>query len=327
MLTILQVTRNIEPFKTGLLTLRDGAQLYWEATGNPDGEPLLWLHGGPGTGLGSGGYKRAPNPQDWLIVGLDQRACGRSRPLANEPGFDLSTLRTTNLIADLEELREHLGVKRWLVAGGSWGTTLAMAYGQEHPHRVSGFVLAALTDGSRAYVEWISESVGRVFPEAWETFNSASGRQPGQRLLDAYLERLTDPNPQVRTAAALAWCNWEDAHMSIPGGAVVSLAARDPQFREVYALQVAHSWANNAFLGEHGIVDNLNRISHLPAVLIHGRQDISGPVATAWQLHTQWPGSELHIFEHEGHGGKAMGAAIEQAYIDLLPVVRRSSAP
>lgn len=175
--------------------------------------------------------------------------------------------------------------------------------------------------------EWISESVGRVFPEAWEAFNSASGRQPGQRLLDAYLERLTDPNPQVRTAAALAWCLWEDAHMSIPGGAVASLAERDPQFREVYALQVAYSWANNAFLGEHGIMDNLNRISHLPAVLIHGRQDISGPVATAWQLHTQWPGSELHIFEHEGHGGKEMGAAIGQAYIDLLPMVQRSSAP
>ncbi|QFG70120.1 alpha/beta fold hydrolase [Ornithinimicrobium pratense] len=304
-----------------MLTLRDGAQIYWETTGNPAGTPLLWLHGGPGTGLLSGGYKRAPDPKSWLIVGLDQRACGRSRPLANEPGFDLSTLQTPALIADLEELRQHLGIERWLVAGGSWGTTLAMAYGQAHPERVTGFVLTAVTDGSRGYVEWISESVERVFPEAWEAYEAASGRAPGQRLLDAYVERLTDPNPRVRDAAAMAWCTWEDAHMSIPHRVAPDLASRDPQFREVYALQVAYSWANNAFLGEQGILDNIHRICHLPAVLIHGRLDISGPVGTARRLHRQWPGSQLVIVEHEGHGGPDMGAALRQAYTDLLPIV------
>lgn len=312
----------IEPFDTGMLTLRDGADIYWEISGNPDGEPLLWLHGGPGTGLLSGGYKRTPDPEQWLIVGLDQRACGRSRPLAAEPGFDLSTLQTPNLIADLEELRQHLGIERWLVAGGSWGTTLALAYGQAHPERVTGFVLTAVTDGSREYVEWISESVGRIFPEAWEAYEAASGRAPEQPLLDAYVERLTDPDPQVRTAAALAWCIWEDTHMSIPGGAVADLAARDSQFREILALQVAYSWANNAFLGEQGIVDNLDRIAHLPAVLIHGRLDISGPVGTAWRLHQLWPKSKLVIVEHEGHGGPDMGAALRQAYTELLPAVQ-----
>lgn len=312
----------VEPFDTGLLTLRDEAEVYWETTGNPNGEPMVWLHGGPGTGLMSGGYKRAPDPEQWLIVGLDQRACGRSRPLASEPGFDLSTLQTQNLIADLEELRDHLGIQRWLVAGGSWGTTLALAYGQAHPDRVSGFALTAVTDGSRAYVEWISESIGRVFPESWAAFDAGSGRRHGQRLLDAYVERLTDPNPAVREAAALAWCTWEDAHISIPGGSQHGLALRDPQFREVYALQVAYSWAHHAFLGERGVLDDLPTVTHLPAVFIHGRLDVSGPLSTAWQLHQGWPGSRLVVIEHEGHGGKDMSAALRQAYIDLLPAIK-----
>lgn len=318
------MSRGRTPAGSGLLTLRDGARIHWETAGNPDGEPLVWLHGGPGTGLMSGGYARVPDPQQWLIVGLDQRACGRSRPLANEPGFDLTTLQTPNLIADLEELREHLGIERWLVAGGSWGTTLALAYGQAHPERVSGFVLAALTDGSRDYVEWISESVGRIFPEAWEEFEAGSRRAPGQRLLDAYLERLTDPDPEVRAAAASAWCRWEDAHVSITGGSVGGLASRDPQFQEVFATQVAYSWANTAFLGEHGIVDALDRIAHLPAVLIHGRLDVSGPVSIAWRLHRAWPGSRLRVIEDEGHGGPAMSAAVGDAYAELLPVVGRA---
>ncbi len=283
----------IEPFTSGWLGLRDGAQIYWEASGNPDGVPLVWLHGGPGSGLMSGGYKRAPDPERWLIVGLDQRACGRSRPLVTEPGFDLSTLTTQALIDDLEELRGHLSIARWLVAGASWGTTLALAYGQAHPDRVLGFVLAAVTDCSRAYVEWISERIGRVFPEAWDDFAAASGRRPGQRLLDAYVERLTDPDPDVRSAAALAWCSWEDAHISLSASFKPGLAQRDPQFREVFALQVAHSWANNAFLGERGILDHLDVITHLPAVLIHGRLDISGPLVTAWELHKRWPRSRL----------------------------------
>ena len=154
----------IEPFDSGQLTVHDGTQIYWETSGNPKGAPLVWLHGGPGAGLRSGGYRRAPDPEQWLIVGLDQRACGRSRPLATESGFDLSALTTQAMIADLEELRAHLGIERWLVAGGSWGTTLALAYGQAHPDRVTAFLLVLVTSGSRAEIRWITECVGRVFP-------------------------------------------------------------------------------------------------------------------------------------------------------------------
>ena len=309
----------IEPYDSGLLTVRDGTQLYWETSGNPDGTPMVWLHGGPGAGLRSGGYRRAPDPTRWLIVGLDQRACGRSRPLATEPGFDLATLTTQAMIADLEELRQHLGIRRWLVAGGSWGTTLALAYGQAHPDRVAGFVLVLVTSGSHAEIEWISETVGRVFPREWEAFAGASGRLPGERLLDAYVRRLTDPDPEVRNAAALAWCTWEDTHVSLDPAFRPWLSLQRPAFRELFALQVAHSWAHDAFLGEQGVLDGLPAIAHLPAVLIHGRLDVSGPLVTAWQLHKRWPDSQLVVIDHEGHGGKDLSAAVAGAYDFLLP--------
>lgn len=309
----------IEPFDSGLLTVRDGAQIYWETSGNPHGVPMVWLHGGPGSGLRSGGYRRAPGAEQWLIVGLDQRACGRSRPLATEPGFDLTTLTTQAMIADLEDLREHLGIQRWLVAAGSWGTTLALAYGEAHPDRVTGFVLVAVTSGSHTEIEWISESIGRVFPREWDAFAAASGRLPGQRLLDAYLQRLTDPDPTVRSAAALAWCTWEDTHVSLDPTFQPWLARQEPQFRELFALQVVHSWSHDAFLGEQGVLDCLGKVTHLPAVLIHGRLDVSGPLVTAWELHKRWPGSRLVVIDHEGHGGKDLSAAVGRAYADLLP--------
>jgi proline iminopeptidase len=312
----------IEPFDSGLLGVGHGSEIYWETSGNPHGEPLVWLHGGPGSGLLSGGYRRAPDPEHWLIVGLDQRACGRSRPLVTDPGFDLATLTTQTMISDLEDLRTHLGIERWLVAGGSWGSTLALAYGEAHPDRVTAFALAAVTTGSHAEIEWITESVGRVFPREWEAFVEASGRRPGQRVLDAYLERLTDPDPVVRQAAALAWCRWEDTHVSLDPAFEPWLSLQDSQFREMFALQVVHSWANDCFLGARGVLDNVARIAHLPVVLIHGRLDVSGPLVSAWELHRHWPGSQLVVIESEGHGGSTMSAALRQAYADLLPLIR-----
>ena len=200
-----------DPRDSGLLTLSDGAELWWEVSGSPDGRPMVWLHGGPGSGLGRT-YARRLDPTRWNVVGLDQRACGRSRPLATAPGFDLGSVTTRQQVADLEELREHLGLESWLVAGGSWGSTLALAYAETHPERVTGLVLTAVTTSSHEEVEWISERVGRVFPREWDELVEASGRRPGQPLLEAYLERLTAADPAVRLAAA---CAWEDAHVSL----------------------------------------------------------------------------------------------------------------
>ncbi len=312
----------IEPFASGLLTVRDGSQIYWETSGNPDGVPMVWLHGGPGSGLPSTGYRRQLDPEQWLIVGLDQRACGRSRPLATEAGFDLSTLTTQAMIADLEDLREHLAVERWLVAGGSWGATLAQAYAQAHRDRVTALVLVAVTTTSRAEVEWITESVGRIFPREWDAYAGASGRRPGQRVVDAYLERITDPDPSVRSAAAGAWCTWEDVHVSLDPAHAPTFTVMDPAQQELSTLQVVHCWANSGFLGDHGILDNIQLMADVPAVLIHGRLDVSGPLATPWELHKRWPASQLVVLEHEGHGGKGMSAAVRDAYAELLPHIR-----
>ncbi|WP_256840807.1 prolyl aminopeptidase [Ornithinimicrobium cryptoxanthini] len=304
----------VEPLASELLDLDDGTQLYWEESGNPAGKPIIWLHGGPGSGLGGGGYRRRPDPAVWRIIGIDQRGCGRSRPVVGAPEFDLAALTTERLIRDIEAVREHLGIEQWLVAGGSWGSTLALAYALAHPDRVSAIVLIAVTTTSRAEVSWISESVGRIFPREWEAFELASGRRPGQRLVDAYVERLADPDPAVREAAALAWCTWEDVHMSLAPGPLSPLREEDPAFRLTFATQVTWFWSHSGFLGERGILDRIGEIAHLPAVLIHGRLDVSGPLATAWELHRAWPGSQLIVIEGEGHGGESMAEEQERAY-------------
>jgi proline iminopeptidase len=303
----------LAPFASGLLTLDDGAEIWWEASGNPDGAPAVWLHGGPGSGVRDG-YRRRFDPSRWQVVSLDQRACGRSRPLATSPGFDLSTLTTQRMVTDLEELRVHVGVDRWLVSGGSWGSTLALAYAEAHPDRVTGLVLCAVTTSAHEEIEWISERVGRVFPREWDAFEAASGRAPGQRLLDAYLERLTDPDPSVRAAAARAWCTWEDVHVSLDPAHAPHFSVMDPEAQLLIATHVVNNWAHDAWLGDSGILDGLDAITHLPAVLIHGRLDVSGPLVTAWKLHRRWPGSRLVVIDDEGHGGSTMNAELEAAY-------------
>lgn len=308
----------IEPFRSGLLTVADGSRLYWEASGNPHGAPIVWLHGGPGSGLRGGGYRRTANPNDWVIIGLDQRGCGRSRPLATEPAFDRSALTVQAHIADLEELRDHLGIERWLVTGGSWGSTLALAYAQEHPERTTGLMLAAVTTTSRAEVEWITESVERIFPREWQAYSAASKRRPGQRIVDAYLERITDPDPTVRQAAAAAWCAWEDVHVSLDPRHRPYFTTLDADQQELLTTQITHFWANHGFLGEHGILDRIGTITHLPAVLIHGRLDVSGPLVTAWELHQRWPSSRLVVVD-EGHGGTATSEAMVRALVELHP--------
>ncbi len=310
---------DIQPFVTGPLLLEDGAEIWWEMSGNPLGQPMVWLHGGPGAGLGSGGYRSGPDPEQWQIIGFDQRACGRSRPLATAPGFDLGSLTTQRMIADMEALREHLGVEQWLVTGASWGSTLGLAYAEAHPDRVTGIVMMAVTSSSHREVQWISEGVGRIYPEAWAELDASSGRRPGQPLLEAYLERLTDPDPEVRHAAALAWCTWEDAHVAIgqigaglpPGH---GMSDQDPEWRLQIATHVVNNWAHDAWLGESGVLDGIDAIAHIPGVLIHGRLDVSAPAETAWELHRRWPASRLVIVENEGHGGPVMIQELEAAY-------------
>ena len=307
----------IASFASGHLAVSDGHEIYWEASGNPRGKPALHLHGGPGAGAGAG-YRRRFDPAAFLIVTFDQRGCGRSRPLVTDPSADLSTNTTPALVADIECLRGHLNVERWLITGMSWGTTLALAYAQSHPERVSELVLFAVTTTSAAEVEWITDTMGRVFPREWEQFAAAAHRRPGQRLIDAYYERITHPDPVVREQAARAWCSWEDTHVSLDRKLVSNPRFDDPQFRQVFTTLVVHYWKHAGFIGD-SLLRGMDRIAHIPGVLVHGRLDVSSPLETAWELHKAWPASELIVVADEGHGGETMIDELTRAIARFAP--------
>ncbi len=301
----------IEPHAVGVLRRPDGQALHWETSGKPDGEPALYLHGGPGAGLMTG-HRRRFDPNRYRVVALDQRGCGRSRPWVIEPG-GLDHYDTSAMIDDLEALRAHLGIERWLVTGVSWGSTLGLAYAVAHPTRVTGFVAMCVLTLSAAEVDWMVEGVGRFFPEAWEIFEAAARRRPGERVIEAYHRRITDPDPAVRDDAARAWCAWEDVHVSLDPSAAPNPHYRDPHFRAVFATSVIHTFRHAAFLPEGAIFDGLGAIAHLPATLVHGRLDVSAPVETAHRIHRAWPASRLVVVDDEGHGGERMVAAMAEA--------------
>jgi proline iminopeptidase len=298
---------SIQPFRSEILQLADGSDLYWEASGNLQGKPALYLHGGPGSGMQTG-YRQLFDPERHLIVSFDQRGCGRSLPLASDPDYDLASNTTQTLLADIEQLREHLGIERWLLTGVSWGTTLALAYAQAHPERVSEIVLAAVTTTSKAEVTWITETIGCIFPEVWSEFAQMENRRPGESLIDAYYRLIRHPDRRTRELAAEAWCKWEDAVSLKPQARFA-----DPAFRMNFATLVIHYFANAAFLDGKEILQHMKQIAHLPAVLIHGRLDVGAPLQTAWQLRQYWSKSRLIVVETEGHGGTGMWSEFAKA--------------
>jgi proline iminopeptidase len=294
----------IEPYESGMLDVGDGHRVYWECSGNPEGQPALYLHGGPGSGA-SPGQRRFFDPAAYRIVIFDQRGCGRSRPLASEPDADLGANTTAHLIADIEALRRLLGIERWTaILGLSWGTTLALAYAQAHPARVAALVLGFVTTTSRREVEWITEDVGRIFPREWERFVAAvPDALRHLRPVDAYAEMLADPDPVARDHAAREWCAWEDAHVSLTPGHQPNPRYEDPEFRLRFARLVTHYWRHAAFLGEEQLIREVGKLDGIPGVLIHGRFDVSSPLETAWRLAKGWSTGELHILDDAGHGG------------------------
>jgi len=286
-----------------MLDVGDGHQIYWECCGSPGGKPALFLHGGPGSGCSSG-QRRFFDPDLYRAVLFDQRGCGRSRPLASEPSVDLAANTTTHLIADIELLRLTLGVDRWTILGLSWGTTLGLAYAQAHLQRVNAMVLGFVTTTSRSEVRWITEDVGRIFPEEWDRFARAVPNHLRHLpLVDAYAILLGDRDPTIRDYAARSWCTWEDAHVSLTPGMMPSPHFDDPEFRLGFARLVTHYWRHAAFLEEDQLIRDASRLNGIPGVLIHGRYDVSGPLVTAWKLHNQWATSRLHVLDDAGHGG------------------------
>lgn len=293
----------VDPYDSGMLPVGGGHEVYWETVGNPQGTPAVFLHGGPGSGCTTAA-RRDFDPAAYRAVLWDQRGCGRSRPLASDTEADLSTNTTGQLIADLERLRKHLGIDRWVVVGVSWGVTLALAYAQRHPRRVRAMVLAAVTAGTRREIRWISRDMGRVFPHEWEQLMSVLPDEDRDGDIAAgYARLLADADPAVREHAARAWCAWEDTHVSLAPGWSPHPRYSDPQFRLTLARLVTHYWSNGCFLEAGQILDQMHLLAGIPSVLIHGRYDVSCPLDTAWNLHRAWPGSQLVVLGDAGHGG------------------------
>ncbi|MBE1493685.1 proline iminopeptidase [Amycolatopsis lexingtonensis] len=299
----------IEPYDHGLLDVGDGQRVYWETCGNPAGKPALVLHGGPGQGC-TPGMRRTFDPARYRVVLVDQRGCGRSLPHASDPATSLRHNTTEHLVADLERLREHLGVERWLLTGGSWGTTLALVYAERFPHRVSEIVLSAISTTRRSEIDWLYRGAGRFFPEAWQRFRDGVGDDD---VVRGYARLMADPGERER--AALAWIDWEETVLSLEPGAEVHSGPLDAAALAFVRL-TTHYYANAGWLEEGAVIRDAGKLAGIPGVLIHGRLDLSCPVTTAWELARAWPGAELLVDDRSGHRASDTKRAWKLAALD-----------
>ena len=299
---------------SGLLAVGDGHRVYWEVYGSAAGTPAVVLHGGPGSGCAPW-WRELFDPRRFSVVLFDQRGCGRSRPHAGRTPAGLEANTTRHLLADIERLRAHVGVERWLVVGASWGSTLALAYAERHPERVRAMVLFSVAITARRDVDWVTRHCGRFFPEEWERFRDAV--PPEDRdgdLVDAYARLLADPDPAVHEPAARAWCAWEDRHVRTRPDQPPDPRYDDPIFRLCFARLVTYYWRNAGFLEEGALMRDLHRLQDIPAVLVHGRLDLSSPLDGPWLLARSWPKSRLVVIDDEGHtGGSATMDAVKAA--------------
>ena len=292
----------IEPHHRGTLAVGDGNAMYWEICGNPAGKPVVVLHGGPGSGC-SPWHRRLFDPADYRVVLFDQRGCGRSTPHASNPRTGLATNTTVHLLADIELLRERLEIARWMVAGGSWGSTLALAYAESHPERVTGMLLWGVTTGRREEFDWLFRGgVARFFPGPWEQLREAvpPGAEGGE-LVEVYHRLLNDADPAVRQRAAFEWCMWESATPAWPPVQGLAPRFRDPAFAMAFARIVTHYVSHNAWLEDGSLLRGAASLAGVPGILVNGRFDFQAPIANAWALKRAWPGVELVVVEDVGH--------------------------
>ncbi|MGV9882031.1 prolyl aminopeptidase [Streptomyces sp. NPDC003006] len=305
---------DIEPYDHGMLDVGDGNRVYWEACGNPRGKPAVVLHGGPGSGC-TPFFRRYFDPDAYRVVLLDQRGSGRSTPHASDPATDMSVNTTPHLLADLELLRRHLGIERWLVWGASFGSVLGLRYAQTHPERVSELVLTGLATGSRAEVGLLTRGLGKIFPEAWRAFRDGVPKEDRDGdLAAAYNRLLESPDPAVRSAAARAWTDWETAFEPAPPRSVPRY--EDAAFRAGFARTVTHYFANDHWLGgDEVVLRAAGSLRGIPGVMVQGSLDFGNLVGIPWRLQRAWPGSELILVNDVGHNAGARGVADELAAV------------
>jgi proline iminopeptidase len=298
----------IEPFRTGFLPVSELHTIYYEEVGNPEGRPIVFLHGGPGGGLDPD-YRRYFDPRRWRVVLFDQRGCGKSTPHA-----ELRENTTWHLVADIERLRTKLGIEKWVVFGGSWGSTLSLAYAETHADRCLGLILRGIFTLRRKELLWFyQEGASWLFPDAWEDYLEPIPEVERGDLMSAYHRRLTSDDPEVRMRAARAWSVWEGSTSKLrPDPNLIERFGGD-RFALAFARIECHYFVHGAFLrSDTQLLDDVPRIAALPGVIVQGRYDVVCPAASAWALHRRWPGSVIRMI---GDGGHSM---TEPGIIDAL---------
>ena len=298
----------IEPYDTGILDVDARHKLYYEQCGNPEGKPVVLLHGGPGGGC-SAKMRRFHDPAKYRIVLFDQRGAGRSRPHA-----DLVDNTTWDLVADIEQLRALLGIERWQVFGGSWGSTLALAYAQTHPQRVAELVLRGIFMLRRWELEWFyQQGASRLFPDAWEHYLAPIPQAERGDLIAAYHRRLTSDDEAIRLEAARAWSIWEGGTSYLHIDPNYATSHGDPKFALAFARIENHYFVNRGFFEvEDQLLRDAHKIADIPGVIVHGRYDVVCPIQSAWELHKAWPKAELIVSPASGH------SAFEAENVDAL---------
>jgi len=298
----------VEPFMSGWMKTDGPHEIYWESVGAEDGKPALVLHGGPG-GASNPTIRRFFDPSRWRTALFDQRGCGLSRPHAS-----LEDNTTWALIADIERLREMLRIERWTVFGGSWGSTLALAYAISHPERVAGLVLRGIFLLSRRELQWFyQEGANQLFPDAWERFTAPIPEAERADMMAAYARRLHDPDPAVQLAAARAWAQWEGDTLSVRGPEGRPAKFEEDAFNLAFARIENHYFRNGGFFpSETWVLDNIELVRTIPAWIVQGRFDVVTPMAAAWSLHKAWPEANFEVVWDAGH------ASTEPGIVDAL---------
>ncbi len=291
----------IEPYESGMLILDERHALYWEVCGNPDGRPAVFLHGGPGAGA-SAEHRRFFDPARYRIVVFDQRGAGRSTPLG-----ELADNTTGHLVADMELLRETLGIARWLVFGGSWGSTLALAYAQAHRERVTALVLRGIFLCRGSEIDWFLYGMRQLYPEAWDSFAGHIPEAERGDLLAAYHRRLTDPDPAVHLPAARVWSRYEGSCSTLlPSPETVAAFGADRMALGLARIE-AHYFTHDIFLPENALLDGVANIREIPTVIVQGRYDVVCPIVTADELHRAWPEADYQVIPDAGHSAMEPG--------------------
>jgi proline iminopeptidase len=292
----------IEPYDSGTLDVGDGDSIYWEVCGNPAGKPAVMVHGGPGAGCNAG-HRSQFDPAAYRIVLFDQRNCGRSTPHAGDPDVSLENNTTWNLVADMERLREHLGVDKWLVYGGSWGSALSLAYAQSHPDRVSELVLRGIFTLRPFELYWFyQEGASLLFPDLWEDYVAPIPEDEREDLIMAFRSRLNSPDREVREAAGRAWATWEGSTITLRPDPELVAEFSQPDYAVAFARIENHYFMHGGFFDpEDQLIADVDKIRHIPAVIVQGRYDVCTPAATAWDLHRAWPEADFHLVDDAGH--------------------------